>query len=563
MYYYSTRRQDKMCSIAIFLLSIGSSLLKAFAEAEISSCPNWLYFSNDTQQCECAVLEPWGIRCSRSQMTIEVADGECVSYVNDKYYCGNCIYAHSGNYTDRIFSEAPPTPDGLDEYMCGYYNRKGLLCGRCIDGYGPAVYSLEMKCAECSKFTVATALILHLALEFIPITLFFIFVLVTRLNITAGPLLGYVIFCQAYVFGIQTNVYIASHILSHSSGPAKYFFYSSLALCKVWLLQFAWIFTPSFCISNEFTNIHIELLGLVRPIIPVILLVTICIMAELHKRNCDIVVFALKFFQRCLKKISLRSVDSSSVIHTLASFMFLLSYNLNFAMVSSATWNPVYTMDWSEEYRVFSDPTVVWFGQAHLIYLSVLGFGLLPILVVTPSLILLLYPTRMYRFFSQIISNRKHLAITAFAEALHSCFKDGLNGTKDYRALAGFSMIDGFVYPLFAYGSYRLFFVLFPIDQYSLPVFSGMILILVSFSLSYLRPCKSVMANFSLSYHVMVLGILHMALTAWRKDLSVSTASLEILFVGAPFISHLLVIGWATKLLLQKIILHLENRFVS
>ena len=492
-----------------------------------------------------------------------VADGECVSYVQNQYYCGNCIYAHSGNYTDRIFSEAPPTPDGLDEYMCGYYNRKGLLCGRCIDGYGPAVYSLEMKCAECSKFTVATALILHLTLEFIPITLFFIFVLVTRLNITAGPLLGYVIFCQAYVFGIQTNVYIASHILSHSSGPAKFLFYSSLALCKVWLLQFAWIFTPSFCISNEFTNIHIELLGLVRPIIPVILLVTICILAELHKRDWAIVVFASKFFQRCLKKISLKPVDSSSVIHTLASFMFLLSYNLNFALVSSTIYNPVYTMDWSEEYRVFSDPTVVWFGQAHFIYLSVLVFGLLPILVLTPSLILLLYPTRMYRFFSQCISNRKHLAITAFAEALHSCFKDGLNGTKDYRALAGLSMIDGFVYPLFAYGTYILFFVLFPIDQYSLPVFSGMILILVSFSLSYLRPCKSVLANLSLSYHFMVLGILYVALTTWRKNLSVSTATLEILFVGTPLISHFLVIGWATKLLLQKIILHLENRRLS
>ena len=548
-----------MCRSIFYLTVTWASLLEAFVEARMTSCPNWFYFSNDTQQCECTWFEPWGIRCSQSELKIEVADGECLSYVNNQYYCGNCIYAHSGNYTDRVFSEAPPTPDGLDEYMCGYYNRRGLLCGRCIDGYGPAVYSLEMKCADCSKLSVGAALILHAALEFIPITLFFVFVLVTRLKITAGPLLGYVIFCQAYMFVIKTNVYIASYILSHSSAPGKYFFYTSLALCKVWLLQFAWIFTPSFCISSNFTNIHIELLGLVRSIIPVVLMVTICIIAELHKRDCGIIVLAWKFFQRALKKISIKSIDSSAVIHTLASFMFLLTYNLNFALVAYATWNPVYTMDWSEEYRVFSDPTVVWFGQMHFIYLSVLGFGLFPFLVVTPSLILLLYPTRIYRFLSRFLKNRQQLAITAFAEALHSCFKDGLNGTKDYRALAGLTMINGVVGALLSYGMYRLYFALFSVDQYSLPVFSGIIFIMISLLLSYLRPCKTVIANFSLSYHVMLLGIFHVALTSWKKDLSVNTTTLEILFVGAPLISHLFVVGWATKVVIQKIISSLAH----
>ena len=56
---------------------------------------------------------------------------------------------------------------------------------------------------------------------------------------------------------------------------------------------------------------------------------------------------------------------------------------------------------------------------------------------VIPSVLLCIYPTRVYRYLSRFLSARKRLAITAFAEALHSCFKDGLNGTRDYRALAG------------------------------------------------------------------------------------------------------------------------------
>ena len=52
-----------------------------------------------------------------------------------------------------------------------------------------------------------------------------------------------------------------------------------------------------------------------------------------------------------------------------------------------------------------------------------------------PSLLLCVYPTRMYRYLSRFVSSRKRLAITAFVEALHNCFKDG---TRDYRMLAGF-----------------------------------------------------------------------------------------------------------------------------
>ena len=46
-------------------------------------------------------------------------------------------------------------------------------------------------------------------------------------------------------------------------------------------------------------------------------------------------------------------------------------------------------------------------------------------------------PNEAIPILSRFLSTRKQLAITAFAEALHSCFKDGLNGTHDYRAFAG------------------------------------------------------------------------------------------------------------------------------
>ena len=134
-------------------------------------------------------------------MKAEIADGYCATSTEQEglYYAGSCPFIHTENNTDRLFSELPSDPDLLNDTMCGPYNRKGLLCGRCIDGYGPAVYSLDMKCANCSKHAISV----YLLLKFIPMTLFFIGIVIFRLNITAGPLLGYVMFCQAYVCGIQ------------------------------------------------------------------------------------------------------------------------------------------------------------------------------------------------------------------------------------------------------------------------------------------------------------------------------------------------------------------------
>ena len=529
-------------------------------DASNHSCPPWFYFSNATNHCHCGQHE-WGIRCYEEELKIEVADGYCVSHVKQRYYGGNCLYAHLGNYTDRAFSVAPRNPDLLNEYMCGSYNRKGFFCGRCIDGYGPAVYSLEIKCVDCSKFSPGVALILYILLESIPITIFFLFVMVTRLNITAGPLLGYVIFCQSYVFGIETKPYMFSHVIHHSSEPIKYFMYSSLALSNVWLLRIAWTFTPPFCISAKFTNIDIIQLRCVRPVIPLILFVLICTAVKLHDRNCRPIKYLWKNLRAIFKWVFvIWPVDGSSVIHTFASFLFLSSYVSNFALIAAGISDRLYVMkaQYIQYKVVYFDPNIPSFGPRHFMNLTIPGVCY-SIFVLIPCLLLIIYPTRLYRSLTRFLSQRKQLAIKAFAEALHSCFKDGLGGTRDFRAFAGLSMTIILVYPNCTYGCYIALYKILNLTPYTLPVFSGLLLVLLSLLLSYLRPCKSLLANISLSYHIMVLGILNVSITIWTNDSSTSTLTLETLIVGLPMLSHMLVIGWAGHLLLKKMITQYEN----
>ena len=188
--------------------------------ASNTSCPTWFYFNNTSQQCECG-KHVRGIQCNQQEEKVEIRHGHCMMYTgqNDLYYAGLCPFVPTQNNTSRMSSVLPSDPDLLNDAMCGPYNREGLLCGRCIDGYGPAVFSFDRKCADCSEHSTGYAIIFYLSLKFIPITLFFMCVLFFRINITSGPLLGYVISCQLNNTVVQSEPYLYEYIISHVSKP--------------------------------------------------------------------------------------------------------------------------------------------------------------------------------------------------------------------------------------------------------------------------------------------------------------------------------------------------------
>ena len=152
---------------------------------------------------------------------------------------------------------------------------------------------------------------------------------------------------------------------------------------------------------------------------------------------------------------------------------------------------------------------------------------------VIPSVLLCLYPTKVYRYLSRYLSARKRLAITAFAEALHSCFKDGLNGDDDYRALAGATL-----FILLFYSGVALL-----LGYYATDIVSAVVWLILVCAISFIKPCKSTIANISLSFHTTLFGILWCAFYMWQYDLSVETHTLEVTFIAlfGHFISSLVV----------------------
>ena len=259
---------------------------------------------------------------------------------------------------------------------------------------------------------------------------------------------------------------------------------------------------PPFCISEKLTGIHVHMLNLISAIYPLVLVIISCILMELHARNYRIIGILWKPFKIILSMANITAVTGDAVFHAFASFIFLSNISVMFTAYQVVNFVTVWNSTGYYQKRVlYTDPTVEW--NTSIPYVLVTAVFLIFISLI-PSLLLCIYPTRLYRYLSRYLNARKRLAITAFAEALHSCFKDGLNGTRDYRALAGSTVFFVFLIGIIAYFFSNSMFR----DGALRHIIQTVLWTILVCIVSYVKPCKSTVANVSLSNHMTMFGIL-------------------------------------------------------
>ncbi len=100
---------------------------------------------------------------------------------------------------------------------------------------------------------------------------------------------------------------------------------------------------------------------------------------------------------------------------------------------------------------LYYDPTLTFFGQSHLPY-AVLAIFVSATFVLLPTLVLILYPTRLFHKCLNCCGIRWH-SLHAFADAFNGCYKNGSDGRCDCRYFAGFYLLLRIVYVLTPPGS--------------------------------------------------------------------------------------------------------------
>ena len=211
----------------------------------------------------------------------------------------------------------------LNNFMCGAYNREGLLCSECKPGYGPAVYAFSLKCIKCSDNGLGWVLYLFLVL--FPITLFFLLVIIFNIHATSPPFAAFVFLCQTFSNIEQIHVPLVARFAQEYNSYFQMLVHTVSVLCGIWNLDFFRHIIPPFCVSSNLKNIqalNLEYISIIYSLV-LIFLTYVCI--ELHAKNITPVVVLWKSFHRCFVCLR-RSWDPKASIINAFSTMLLNIY---------------------------------------------------------------------------------------------------------------------------------------------------------------------------------------------------------------------------------------------
>ena len=527
-----------MTKLAIILL-----LIAAVCSLVESHCNTW-YRRDKDGHCVCGSDLSGRLKCNDcSNETVDITAGFCMTYDATGLYvdrdntsspliAGDCPYGTFSNATNRKYTTLPTNPTEVNSSQCSPYNRQGIFCGECIEGFGPPVHSFDLRCSNCSHMSLPKAISLYLLLELIPITVFFFVVLIFRPLLLTGPQLGYVTGCQAIISTLQYSLYIYNSLFYYLPPPLAVFGHISLSLSGIWNLEFFRFVTPPFCISDKMRGIHVQMLGFNTVLFPLFLVSITYAAVEFNAWY--------KIVPRFVAAYNFRN----SIIHAFATFTMLSIFSTMCQAYAVLQTSSVIDINGEVKGHVLVlDPSIRMYSNEHIPYL-VISLILVFVLVVLPGALITLYPTRLYGKLSSLcLSTRKQLAIKIFVETVNCGFKDGLNGTRDYRMIPGVMILLALVY--------SILMSILPHHGFdgTPPLIAGGIFVLSAFLIAYLRPCKTLPTNISLSLNLLLMAVLSFLSALWWQDMLLNSELLASCIIALCFIPHTMMLLWVLYLL--------------
>ena len=463
----------------------------------IHGCPIWMREdSNDNQQCQCELAG--FVSCNETSIISLKKELFCISFDgNGSLVTGACpYYYYQLNYLSSLNSSV--TSDiAFNKVMCGPLNREGLLCSKCLPGYGIPVFSkAEDKCVLCDS---QYAWPLYLALVLVPITLFYILVIVFNFSATHPPITAYIFYCQLLSYIVHNILYVRHQFETYANHT---FLYAALTICDIWNLDVLRYTIPSFCLNESFTNTEAAFLELISTFYPLILILLTLILFELHAYNCRIVVYVWKPFHKCFSSLRRSWDPKSSVINAFATFLLLSSFKVCFVVLSLIDRIKLHiNIDDNFDKVLYIEPTTKSIYKQ--VYFVPVVF-LIILFVLTPFLLLFLYPTKLCKVITKwICPPRQQNALFLLMDCFQGHYKNGTTGTYDYRSVSSIGFILRFI-ACFALNSTWT-----RTETRNNELLTNICLLLFSVSLFYalIRPCKK-------QYMNVIEGLLYFAIAS-------------------------------------------------
>ena len=288
-------------------------------------CPFWMMYNDSIHQCHCTYHNQRFFTCHGK--FIELKESYCVfSMDNSTLSVAICPYSYyQQDYLRNI--NLSVTPDEFNKMMCGPLNRQGLFCSKCKPGYSIPVFSKVVD--ECVKCDSRFAWPLYLALVLIPITVFYILVIIFKFSATHPPITAYIFYCQFFSQIVSPyNMSFIRHIFEAHTNHA--FLYLTWTVCDIWNLDILRYIIPAFCLSEGFSKVDALFLESLTAFYPLFLIFLTIVFIEMHASNFRVVVFLWKPFHKCFSSFKRTWDPKYSVINAFATFLLLSSFKVCF-----------------------------------------------------------------------------------------------------------------------------------------------------------------------------------------------------------------------------------------
>ena len=403
-----------------------------FSDDEVWNCPSWFVVNTTSGKCQCGDSLGGIVSCNDEEGNEQnsVMDCYCMTHSEEQgTVVGACFYNCEDSRRvfsrDFVYHPMPLNVSELNKAMCERrFNRAGRLCGRCNEGYFPSAYSYDLKCRKCPSKVMPGNWIRYFVISFVPLTVFFIVVLILRISATSPRLLAYVFVAQS--LSSPTNVRLI--LLALENHPAYLFIAKTvLGLYGIWNLDFFRTYYPPFCLNVS--TLQVLALDYLVAIYPLILVAVTYLLIQLHGRGCLLVVILWMPFKKFHSKYQEKLDPSSSIVDVFASFLVFSSNRFLYTTCDLLTPTPLYDVNGTKlGLYLYYDATYKYFGQAHLPYgIFAIVVGL--VFIILPVVLLLLYPIRK----TQMIWGNWQI-LRFFVESFQGYFKDGITeGKHDFR----------------------------------------------------------------------------------------------------------------------------------
>ena len=432
--------------------NVTTSQLEIYGDSQLNDheCPTWFIPSSDNTECECGAdlvgVYLLGVICNQNSKQVWLSVTVCMTYDNatKNTVAGRCPFSDLRRQSSQSnYVLLPNDTSELNEFMCGELNRDGRLCHKCKPGFGPAVLSYEGKCLKCDT---SHGWLLYLLLACLPTTLLFFITITFQLRITSASMNAFIFYVQCIYYGTVTH----PQTFVGATGILYSFNLAFATLGGFLNLDFFCFLIPQICISDRLTNLHVLALEYLVALFPLFLTALTYIIIQLHARDCRVLVYLWRPFSVCFAPLVSRYQwnPAESLVHVFVTFLVLSYSKLLFVSSTLLRYTHIVDSTGAMLGRVlYYDASVVLFSREHLPFALLAIFVLLTFNIL-PLLVVVLYPTRVFQKCLNCCRIRWH-AVHAFADAFNGCYKDGTNGTWDYRYFAGFYLLFRIIFLIY------------------------------------------------------------------------------------------------------------------